>query len=68
MLVSRYSMIFYQTRTAIDRLQRESTEKIKIGTLSVITGFSEESILESLEFGNIPANHSAELQSKIASS
>ncbi|MCA1058825.1 hypothetical protein LCL96_07760 [Rossellomorea aquimaris] len=48
----RYSIVLYQTYMARNQASRHSS-KITIQMLSQYTGFSEEIILEALEFGKL---------------
>ncbi|WLR58708.1 hypothetical protein [Guptibacillus hwajinpoensis] len=48
----RYSVVHHQTQVAIQHSKRLSKKKIDIRKLSQMTGFSEEQILESMEFGD----------------
>ncbi|WP_283152896.1 hypothetical protein [Guptibacillus hwajinpoensis] len=48
----RYSVVHHQTQVAIQHSKRSSKKKIDIRKLSQMTGFSEEQILESMEFSD----------------
>ncbi|WP_347551902.1 hypothetical protein ABFG93_07295 [Pseudalkalibacillus hwajinpoensis] len=51
-LTHRYSVVNYQTQAAVQNSKSMSKKKIDIRQLSQMTGFSEEQILESMEFGD----------------
>ncbi|MCA0173225.1 hypothetical protein [Bacillus sp. RAR_GA_16] len=48
----RYSVVQHQAKMAIEHSKRLSKKKVDIRKLSQMTGFSEEQILESMEFGD----------------
>ncbi|MBN8209661.1 hypothetical protein JI666_12965 [Bacillus sp. NTK071] len=48
----RYSVVHYQTQSAVQSSKRLSKKKVDIRQISQMTGFSEEQILESMEFGD----------------
>ena len=50
-LTHRYSVVHDQTQLAVQNSKRLSKNKVDIRQLSQMTGFSEEQILESMEFG-----------------
>ena len=49
---NRYSQVLYQTQKARARCMKLEKEPY-IRTIATLTGFSEEEILESLEFGDV---------------
>ncbi len=53
----KYSIVLYQTHMAKNQASRKS-QKITIQMLSQYTGFSEEIILEALEFGTLAPDFS----------
>ncbi|WP_273836157.1 hypothetical protein [Guptibacillus sedimenti] len=48
----RYSVVQHQTKMAIEHSKRLSKKKVDVRRISQMTGFSEEQILESMEFGD----------------
>ncbi|KPL60132.1 hypothetical protein AM506_08750 [Rossellomorea vietnamensis] len=52
----RYSIVLYQTYIAKKQASRHS-QKVTIQILSQYTGFSEEIILEALEFGKVSPDY-----------
>ncbi|TKD72516.1 hypothetical protein [Pseudalkalibacillus hwajinpoensis] len=48
----RYSVVHYQTQSAVQTSKLLSKKKVDIRQISQMTGFSEEQILESMEFGD----------------
>jgi hypothetical protein len=45
-------VVQHQTKKAIDHSKRLSKKKVDVRKISQMTGFSEEQILESMEFGD----------------
>lgn len=48
----RYSVVLYQAQTAVQKSKGMSQKNVDIRKLSQMTGFSEEQILEAMEFGD----------------
>ncbi|MCA0988695.1 hypothetical protein [Guptibacillus algicola] len=48
----RYSVVLYQTETAVKKSKSLSQKNVDIRKVSQMTGFSEEQILEAMEFGD----------------
>ena len=48
----RYSVVQHQAEMAITHSKRLSKKKVDIRKIAQMTGFSEEQILESMEFGD----------------
>lgn len=57
MFSNRYNIVLYQIRVAIDHSNLHMSDKLDIRRLSVMTGFSEETIIEALEFGGPHNKH-----------
>ncbi len=63
-LTHRYSVVHDQTQLAVQNSKRLSNKKVDIRQLSQMTGFSEEQILESMEFGEVTSKGSRPLLPK----
>ncbi|WP_226616716.1 hypothetical protein [Guptibacillus hwajinpoensis] len=51
-LLSKYTKIMYQAMVAIQFIRQHQKKTCDIRQISILTGFSEEAILEAMEFGD----------------
>jgi hypothetical protein len=50
-LLSKYTKVLYQAMVAIQFIKQHKEKACDIRQISILTGFSEEAILEAMEFG-----------------
>ncbi|MCA0173865.1 hypothetical protein [Bacillus sp. RAR_GA_16] len=55
-LLSKYTKVLYQAMVAIQFIKQHQ-KKCDIRQISILTGFSEEAILEAMEFGEYEQRH-----------
>lgn len=50
-LLSKYTKVLYQVMVAVQFIKKYQSRTCDIRQISILTGFSEEAILEAIEFG-----------------
>ena len=51
MLLSKYTKVLYQAMIAVQFIKQHQAMTCDVRQISILTGFSEEAILEAMEFG-----------------